>query len=323
MEEKKKLSLDAIGFSDKLWKEAQLERPVIYVMYKRNSLNEMVEFVDDVAELRKRLRLAGLSNFYTDFDKAYPENLETAKKWLAVFSERVNEEEGLCAEIKAISKKYKFVDEDQMFGCFNRSSEMAFHLIGRKEDYGSRLYYWSYENPVTKEFNGMEKPIKFRLEEPQEGSVKGFLIEAVSNEAPRFFLSEDEPKSEEKQSLIGKVVKSTFNEWMKNSLETHHVVLFTHTGDYRIHRNLFNIIEKALKKYHYMVKFGRLSSQQNDIDELGDFASGNKVFCFKRGERDQFKKRNLETLKGLMSILWETFPELRDNDFDDENNEYL
>ena len=159
MEEKKKLSLDAIGFSDKLWKEAQLERPVIYVMYKRNSLNEMVEFVGDVTELRKRLRLAGMSNFYTDFDKAYPENLETAKKWLAVFSERVNEEEGLCAEIKAISKKYKFVDEDQMFGCFNKSSEMAFHLIGRKEDYGSRLYYWSYENPVTKGFNGLENTI--------------------------------------------------------------------------------------------------------------------------------------------------------------------
>lgn len=265
--------------NETIWNEHKLSKDVIFVMMKTNDVFQMIDTSTDQKALKDSIKYAAISNFYTDFDKAFDHLFDTkyVDHWYIIFSPKNQTlDESPCSEMYALSKEKKLVDEDVKFGCMSKEELAKFGVeIYDPNPHGHSVYYFKYFDMVNgKKIEGkVSRPFKYKLENPIPGELEKFYNEVRAGKVPKYYMNEPESKLvQNTRSHIKLLTRETFLPFLKSGLEANKpvIILTVYSRASIKNRTIIEGMEGLLKTHgeHFLV--GDIDIGINEIDDMID-----------------------------------------------------
>ena len=305
--------------NETIWQEHELNRPVIYIRYKKNNLFEIVEFDSSksLKELKTEVEKASISNFYTDFDLAYDYLYDTSYKneWYILFSPKnQSKSESPCDEMFKLSTELKLLERSARFGCMSREELPKYGLeIFDQNKNGHTLFFFSYFDMFSNNQGRISRPYKYQLDNPLKHDFKKFFYEVKEGKHQRYFINEREAK-QDANDPVKYLIRSNYEEWIRSTTTNKNAVVFLNFK--RMAHEKYN--EKLIEFYNEhsdIISIGEIDGNLNELDEIvEDHDEDVCALLYLRGSDLKKPKKilNPNKIETFKSVLGGYIPELAD-----------
>jgi len=301
-----------------VWDAHELSDPVVFVRYKPNSLFELLRFgpAASVSSLQREIELAAVSNFYSDFDRAYDYLFESkyAHQWYVLFSpQNLTTAESPCSELFAMSQRFKLADRDVRFGCLHREDLPKFGLeVFDENKHGHSLFFFSYFDIFSKKEAKISRPIRFKLDNPLAQDVEKFFHEVRAGKHPRHFVEEKTAKTY-KQLPVTYLIRSTFKSWVEAGMQRTNVavlVAFPLQGKQDFAQKLVRLV----RAHPDSLLLGEIDPNLNELDGVFEDDELPKLLLFLKGSdfHKPIKLMSPQNVDSLLATLASHVPQLAD-----------
>lgn len=299
-----------LKLDDSIWRQFILNQSVIFVVYRPNLSFEILNKFSSIEQLRHDILFASVSNFYTDFDKAYDYLFDHKFKanFLALFSPtNQTKDQAPCNEVYRLSLQHRLKNQKLKFGCFSREELSKFGLeIYDKVPLDHTVFFFAYSDlkDETKEAK-ISRPFRYRLDEAADDNIEPFLQGVLAQQVPRYLIAED-PPIKAKNLPVKYLVRSTFRSWVEEQLASTNVAVLTYYSRSSTPKNVTTSFRNLAIEMKDHLAFGDLDVAVNEIDDLLEDDDSQKLLLWLRGS-DFFhpikilNPSKIDTLRGTLA----------------------